>query len=508
MKAVSYQIHLLEPLLATQLGAGEENSSQSLGFIPGSLLRGALVNLYLQERKAHQQEVGDPAQDPFCRRLFFDGATRFLNAYPVDQNGCRALPKPLSWYMEKEELECENGTIYDFAVKARRFDGLKAIPGDFCWLYGDEAVLVKIGSSLAMHNASEERMARPRDRSTLYRYEAIAAGQVFGAVILSENADDLELLRTMVDGMEIYIGGSRSAGYGQVAFKETKIVSAWRECGQDSEHEEDLIILTLLSDLILRDSNGHFTTDLDEIIGCKHVRAYHAVKVVGGFNRKWGLPLVQTPALQAGSVFVYPARGIDGATLRKYLAGGIGERRAEGFGRIAVNCIGQETLRKIGLRKASLDQSIMDLSEESKELARRAAARRFKNMLDQKLLEAVDRLSIKIAPENAQLNRLREVARQAWYKEKPEIISNHLKNIKVAGEQFERARVGSKRFSTWLHDGVEQEKIWNDYLEVQPPLIAGVTAEITKEIKLEYTVRLLEALLKKTIKERSKGGVS
>lgn len=508
MKALSCQINLLEPLLATQLGAGEENSSQSFGFIPGSMLRGVLVNLYLQERKRHKQEVLDPAQDPVCRRLFFDGATLFLNAYPVDRNGRRALPKPLSWYMQKEEIECDSGTIYDFAVKTRRYDGRKAIPGDFCWLYGDEAALIKTGSILAMHNASEERMARSRDRSTVYRYEAIAAGQVFGAVILSENDDDLELLRTMIDGAETYMGGSRSAGYGRVAFKETRISSAWREYEQDFEHKEGLIILTLLSDLILRDNNGQFTTDLDEITGCKHIRHYGTVKVVGGFNRKWGLPLVQAPALQAGSVFVYPAGGIDGATLRKYLAEGIGERRVEGFGRIAVNLHRQETLKKIMPEQVSSPRCNEPLSEESRKLAHIVAARRLKNMLDQKLLEAVDGLSIKEAPENAQLNRLREVARQAWYKEKPEIISSHLKNLKAAGEQFKRARVEKRSFFGWLQDGIEQEKIWSDYLEVHTPRIAGVKAEITKKIKLEYTVRLLEALLKKTVKEGSEGGVS
>lgn len=70
MKALSYQVRLLEPLLATQLGAGEENSSQSSCFIPGSMLRGALVNLYLKMRKAQGREVVDPAIDPDCRRLF------------------------------------------------------------------------------------------------------------------------------------------------------------------------------------------------------------------------------------------------------------------------------------------------------------------------------------------------------------------------------------------------------------------------------------------------------
>ncbi|HHU85797.1 MAG TPA: hypothetical protein GXZ25_03165, partial [Peptococcaceae bacterium] len=334
MKALSYQVRLLEPLLATQLGAGEENSSQSSCFIPGSMLRGALVNLYLKMRKAQGREVVDPAIDPDCRRLFFEGATCYLNAYPVASNSLRTLPKPLSWYVEKEEVESDEGTIYDFAVEPQRFEGMKAVPGDFCRIYDDSAVFVKTRSSLMMHNASKDRMVREKERSTVYRYEAIAAGQVFSAVIISENIADLELLQSLIDESEIHIGGSRSAGYGRVAFSVSGINSEWYECREDYKDTGDPIVITLLSDLILRDKNGHFTTNLDEFTGCRHIRAYQAMKVTGGFNRKWGLPLSQAPALQAGSVFVYPPGGIDEATLRKYLVEGIGERRLDGFGRV------------------------------------------------------------------------------------------------------------------------------------------------------------------------------
>ncbi|MGI5943081.1 MAG: hypothetical protein ACOX86_12730, partial [Pelotomaculaceae bacterium] len=352
-------------------------------------------------------------------------------------------------------------------------------------------------------------------RSTVYRYEAIAAGQVFSAVIISENIADLELLQSLIDESEIHIGGSRSAGYGRVAFSVSGINSEWYECREDYKDTGDPIVITLLSDLILRDKNGHFTTNLDEFTGCRHIRAYQAMKVTGGFNRKWGLPLSQAPALQAGSVFVYPPGGIDEATLRKYLVEGIGERRLDGFGRVAINLNKQETLNKNidTIREVPPVVSVESLSEESRELACRLAARRLKNMLDQRLLKAIDPLSIDNPPENAQLNRLREVARQAWYKGMPELILNHLKNLRAAGEQFKRARVGGKsargegkRLYTWLNEGIGQEKIWADYLEVRPPRIAGVTAEITKALKLEYTVRLLEALLRKTIRERQEGG--
>ena len=46
MKAVVLRIKLLQPLLVTRPGAGEENSSEAYSFIPGSVLRGALIGRY------------------------------------------------------------------------------------------------------------------------------------------------------------------------------------------------------------------------------------------------------------------------------------------------------------------------------------------------------------------------------------------------------------------------------------------------------------------------------
>lgn len=513
MKALSYQIHLLSPLLATQLSAGEENSSQSFNYIPGSMLRGALINLYLREQSAQKQGTYDPAKDPVCRRLFFDGTNCYLNAYPVDNNSCRAIPKPLSWYMKKEELEDDNGTVYDLALEEVK--RLKSCPGHFYSLDEDKAYLIKTSSSLSMHNASVGRMVRLKDRSTVYRYEAIAAGQVFGAAIVSKNVSDLNLLKSQIENRQIAIGGSKSAGYGRIVFRETRIHDAWNECEQQGAHKKGELVLTLLSDLISRNKNGHYTTDLDEILGCKHVRAYQSMKIVGGFNRKWGLPLVQVPAIQAGSVFVYRAGDIEQGILEQYLAEGIGDRRVEGFGRIAINLNRHKILNKCACDKPNLHRDDKPpLSGESTELAGRLAVRRLKKMLDGRLLEAIGRLDIiHSPPEKSQLNRLREVARQALRQENPEIITSYLNDMGETGaRQFKRARItGNKRLSTWLMEGIKDEKIWEGYLglELEPGLIsvAGVSAEITKEIKLEYTVRLLEAVLKKTVKKLQEEGV-
>ena len=123
-------------------------------------------------------------------------------------------------------------------------------------------------------------------------------------------------------------------------------------------------------------------------------------------------------------------------------------------------------------------------------------------------MEAICRLNIANSPQKSQLNRLRGVARQVWYKVDSEIIINYLENIREAKEQFLRAKIGRKSFYTWLKEGVEQDKIWKDYFPEQSLPVAGITAEITREIKLEYTVRLLDALLKKTVKKLQEEGAS
>jgi len=90
MNGFTYTLTLLEPVLANSLG-GEPNSANSLFYIPGGLVRGAAINSY-----SGKKDAGD---DDF-RRLFLDGSARFLNAYPLSENG-RSLPTPLKYKKPK-----------------------------------------------------------------------------------------------------------------------------------------------------------------------------------------------------------------------------------------------------------------------------------------------------------------------------------------------------------------------------------------------------------------------
>ena len=509
MNALTFQIRTLEPLLVTQLGTGEENSATAFDFIPGSVVRGAVISLYLQ-----QHPVSDAAQDPVCRGLFFDGNVRYLNAYPVNRLGERTLPKPLSWRVSKDERDSPSATIYDFAIEWNGdVEGPVSPSGTFCWQDDDRVEFIKPARHVGVHNASENRNVKRKGESTVFRYEAIATGEKFGAVILSDSKDDLETLHSLLNEVKVDLGGSRSAGYGRVCFEDVQVITNWQEYETNDEPDEAILVLTLLSDAILRNRHGQPTTDLDEALGCRHLRAYQRTRVVGGFNRKWGLPLVQTPALQAGSVFVYPASSIDEEMLERLVKEGIGERRAEGFGRIAVNWHtramwqGREVLETITYETVSL-------SEESHVLAKRMAERRLRAVLDRKLLEALGRLRIDSPPSNAQLSRLRSVVRRLWQESTPNLVENipkhvakHLDNFldnlkKDARAQFRRARIGSRSLESWLREGVGQNGLWQHLQPSDELSIAGVPAEITDAIRTEYTMRQLDALLQRTIREQ------
>jgi CRISPR-associated protein Csx10 len=114
MKAITFVLETQQPVLATSF-QGDPNSDVSYPFIPGSMIRGALIGRYLQR---YGLQDGDILTDETVRRLFFDGKTRYLNAY-IYQEQQRTLPLPHSWKKEKNDELSKNKSVkfYDFSVE-------------------------------------------------------------------------------------------------------------------------------------------------------------------------------------------------------------------------------------------------------------------------------------------------------------------------------------------------------------------------------------------------------
>lgn len=524
MIAVTYRIQLEEPVLVTAL-SGDPNSAVSHSFIPGSVMRGLVAGQYLAQRP--DQDLAKNA-----RPVFFDGQTRFLNAYLCDAQWHRRLPASFSWRREKTRSE-QSGPLEDHAVLDPKDTDFKPPKGPpkgvdgFAWLSDGEVSLALPNRHIAVHTLRDRDAGRPTgEHGALYRYDGLAPGERFVGAILAPSQQVAEELRRLLPEGSYNLGKAATAGYGRIFLHDVEVDLDWQECdmGMEAVGAGGTFVVNLLSDAILRDENGATHTDLakaleDLSIKVTQERAFKAVAPVGGFNRTWGLPLAQTLALQGGSVFVFKAKAeIPLEAIQQLVKDGIGERRVEGYGRLAINWQEEETLQQVKAPDFKPPPpSAVDLrgDAELELLARRMATRRRRRELDRALVQAINYLRMgKKSPPNTQLARVRIIARSALAERQlgriGDLFKRRVDNPYVMKEtalkQFEAARIEGQRLSDWIIELADEPgKVWQ---KLRGSGKAKTLGEVEAEGGLaeEYAVRLIDGVLAKEMARRRKGG--
>lgn len=577
MKAVTFLLHTQQPILATSL-QGDPNSDVSYPYIPGSMIRGVLINRYLNHLKKHHglqeaDDIFDIQRFPNVNRLFFeDGKTRYLNAYPADTNRKRTLPVPRSWYKDKgvEFSETTDEDVYDFSKIPvdEREENLspKLLKEDFCTVEDKDVLFYRVKRRINIHNQRDRKKGRGTEANgAIFCYDAIDAKQTFQAVVLCDSEEDKKIIEFLLEPEYIWLGGSQSAGYGHTIIQLVPNDSDWYEVGiapqERIERNEDLTI-TLLSHTIVRNDCGQVVADPEVLrhllskllavdIQFKKIKytnelgeqkeiedGIHASStIVGGFNRKWGLPLPQTPALAAGSVFVFNKVDLDLQRIKRLEEQGIGERRVDGFGRIVANWLDDERTEY----KARLPQSESSaaniteaLAPESLKIAQDIANRIVRKKLDELLLKQVSSIETtkrdKIS--NSQLSRLMIITRKALSdldveNEKPELerktiteigepVRDLLRNLPSnSRKQFESIRLSTgekldEQIHIWLNSPDSWlNNYWRSEFEIfmvsgKPTVkIASVPQGCDNYTALGYSLRLIIAVAKKTMKEKN-----
>lgn len=538
MKILTFRLELVEPLMATAPG-GDPNSETTSDFIPGSMLRGALIARYAAASATGTSGKGPAnldAGDPEFARLFLDGTTRYLNGYPIEGQG-RTIPTPLSWQRPKDQED----TACDFAVRPITDENenkkqWQPINTPFCQLRIEEdaeenvleATVVRPSHTITVHTSRDRRYGRARSGSgAVYQYESLEAGQSFQAAIICEYDSDAERLRELL-GERLQLGGSRSGGYGGVQVVKPKILDGtnWHEHEiSGCESEPRTFSITLLSDVILRDGRGQYTIGaevvaetISPILGRVKLRVlpehtFIRGTLIGGFNRKWGLPLTQTPALRMGSVIVFKIEGDDEPTEEQFAhleSRGIGERRAEGFGRLGINLHGNKEI-KIGKSEESGDKDPVTVGDpESVKIARRIVIRLLRRCLDDAVARRANQLGIHInTPSRSQLSRLRLIIREALGKDPAKgrpLLTTYFDSLEdrlVTRSQFTRDRVDNDSTIDWLRRRVN-DTLGGDFLPGKslPKLGSNITASMTPELIYEYNLRLIDAVLMRAAKNR------
>jgi CRISPR-associated protein Csx10 len=521
MIALTFELKLQEPVLAAAL-EGDPNSAVTLPYIPGSLVRGALIGRYLKQHSNH-----DLAADPNARRLFFDHETRFLNAYPQGENGARTLPTPRSWKVQKG---CKK-PIYDLNITPQLDPDLpsgemwqpKSLRHAFCRLDDDQVILYHPQTQVTIHTQRDQVMGRATEGSgAVFRYEALAPEQTFVGVILCPDDEVAQTLTDLLAEGVLFLGGSRHAGYGLVTQSDIEPSEEWQEALSEVADVSPggRLTFTLLSDALLRDAQGQYVGALTSACLHKYLDAeltldaehtYTSEGIVGGFNRKWGLPLPQVPVAQAGSVYTFTAEEkISAEKLARLLVDGIGERRVEGFGRLACNWHSDYTeLTRLDPHQEEYVEELT-LSGSSAKIARRMANCMLRRCLDRQLRERVNSIAVQGVITNTQLSQISVLMRSALAESDTETLKKRLKEMKkTAGDQFQEAQVGQQSLLDWLQTVLDESPadLWQQlfktgFQEQNLPAVGDVAASWSGGLPREYALRLIDGVISRELDRR------
>ncbi len=350
-----YRLHLNRPAVFRAPG-GDPNSARSLDHVPGSTFRGIVAGAVSSDTE-------------LLNRLVLSSKVRYLNAY-LGIGTQRCMPAPMAWQAEKSSAMPTRGFDLSAATVPDDFAGQSvryhvAGPPDPDAL-DQSLTLARTKGTGRMHNQRDPRKGRSWEdangetHGALYSYEAVAADQDFYGMIALDDESLAEEIQALLpdsvqagnglhDGVEptmLHIGRSRLAGYGgRAALSWLPIVQ--RETSEtlwsmpESVQADERFRIILTADCICRHpTSGELDPSalraaIEQALPVEVEQAWVAATTVGGFNRRWGMPLPSWSAAQAGTTLTLRAKeAVDRAVLIDFENRGLGLRRRDGFGRV------------------------------------------------------------------------------------------------------------------------------------------------------------------------------
>ena len=359
---VPINIQLETPVVVPQQTIG--NVVTSLDYIPGTYLLGPVMNALQQ---ATDKEL---FADVACAKI------QVSNAYLV-VNGKRGRPIPLAFFCDKTAGADNKRQMWNRLVEAE--PSTKQLKQQRSGYIGE----LETGEALKWdrprrftlsHATVEDLSQRPTsDVGGVYTYEAIPAGtQLRTHLRLRKSVSDL-----LGDGWQqhlpsvVRLGVAKKDDYGlaSIAMVDESTTSD-ESTGQDNRSlidDHGQFSLWFVSDALLRNSALRPATGLNDLEGClstllstkddevivkarsndERLSVVLRTRRTEGWNQRWSLPRPSYIAILAGACAVFEVVGWAARStekkdtlcdaLKKLDCNGLGERRAEGFGEVAIS---------------------------------------------------------------------------------------------------------------------------------------------------------------------------
>ncbi|WP_129600798.1 RAMP superfamily CRISPR-associated protein [Anaerophilus nitritogenes] len=363
----------LEPLKIGASGSKANQTEATLEHIPGSTLRGAIVSRIFNK----YPNLTETEQIEILTKI------KFYNLYPVDKKQQIYVPTPKNlrvdkhiWRSQKNKFEqykkfkdienkisCQIDNLiepkndnleYDKEDSTTKQPAKNNISYNFVMI-GESLKGINIKKTYKLHHDTRKnRNNNTEEKDNLFRYESIDKGQKFrGFIKIEENSSCLDQKIEACFGYSenIYLGGSKTTGYGHCKFKIQKIdvtsPSQFIFKNNQRELDDSRLVVLALSDCLFRDEYGQPISKIPKeemeryFSNAKLEDVYLDIGQTEGYNSKWRARNPKEATIKAGSVWVY---NIDAEEKEKFKNKIIqfesilhGDKTQEGYGWLAVN---------------------------------------------------------------------------------------------------------------------------------------------------------------------------
>jgi CRISPR-associated protein Csx10 len=370
-------LQLCAPLALHQTRTGVQYV-ETHDYIPGTALRGALAETYLAQH-------GQP--DDLFHALFLSDQVQYGDLWPIIEGKSTTLIPATAQACKRDRLKHATSfrdTLLDALssqytdVKCKECnEPLDRMSGYLCDMKNVQSLSPR--SRLRVSTAIERGTGTVAREMLFTQHTLIGKRQIDekstsnktevlfqGSIRLSDPTLQNELAPFLQHDTQMFLGAGRSRGLGHVRIKAWQATTTsdpleerWRKFNTVASRAGDnpctrYFSLTLLSHLALRDNLlrpvlGEITPQhfglLPQVIwvhypGAVQPVVYLSTITVAGWNVATGLPKTDTVALARGSVLLGQCEAAQEpavlARLAEIEAQGVGERRGEGFGRVAV----------------------------------------------------------------------------------------------------------------------------------------------------------------------------
>lgn len=388
-KYITYRLKAVEGLKLGKTNM-QIDSQDSMDYVSGSAIRGAFIYKYIRANSGVDINQGEH------RKKLLAGGIKFFNAYPI-YNENRSIPLPKSYFAPKEKIKAfEDELVISMGLDKSLPQGYEKIR--LCEFVGvDENKFTKI----KIEKTSNLHINKREAKNKLFRYESIKKGQIFSGIIKAEKDEYVDEIVKLFQNEVVYIGGSKGSGYGKCIIEDIKVLD---ENPEEKlfiiEENPEYIYLIALSDILYKDELGVYKTNLDEKIlelctdTIEFVDSSIETIEVTSFNNKWNARTPNVVAIKAGSVFKYKIDGdLDKSKLKLLIDNGIGERKAEGYGRIGITTHMKDITFSENPQNSDKQELQYSLSDNEKDILNEIGERIYKARVENKISERVLRLS-------------------------------------------------------------------------------------------------------------------